>query len=84
LSAWSHDTPEHPIELKTFCCRIVNDPIALAEERKFYQELPTILEVSQGMLTDNFQQIRKDIALLIDSERNRISNNPLLRHLLIE
>jgi YWFCY protein/TraM recognition site of TraD and TraG len=24
------DTPEQPIELKTFCCRIVNDPVAIA------------------------------------------------------
>jgi hypothetical protein len=52
------DTPEQPVELKTFCCRIVNDPVALAEEQKHYQELPII--------------------------RDRISNNPLLRHLLIE
>jgi hypothetical protein len=31
-------TPEQPIELKTFCCRIVYDPVALTEEQKGYQE----------------------------------------------
>jgi hypothetical protein len=78
------DTPKQPIELKTFCCRIVNDPVALAEEQKRYQELPIIRDVSQDMLMDNFHRIREDIAQLIDSEITRISNNPLLRHLLIE
>ena len=78
------DTPEQPIELKTFCCRIVNDPDALTEEQKSYQELPIIRDVTQDMLMDNFHQIRNDIAQLIDSEITRISNNPLLRYLLIE
>jgi hypothetical protein len=49
-----------------------------------YEELPVEREVTHQMLLDNFHQIRKDIATLIDSELDRISNTSELRHLLIE
>jgi hypothetical protein len=78
------DRPDQPIELKTFCCRIVNDPQALSEEEAAYKELPVIREVTQQMLLDNFQRVRSEIAALIDSEMQRIKNSPELRHLLIE
>jgi hypothetical protein len=78
------DRPEQPIELKTFCCRIVNDPQALMEEEKTYDELPVIREVTQDILLSNFHQIRSDITALINSEMDRISNTPDLKHLLIE
>lgn len=78
------DRPDQPIELKTFSCRIVNDPQALIEEEKTYDELPTIREVTQDMLLTNFHQIRSDIAALIRSEMYRISNTPDLQHLLLE
>jgi hypothetical protein len=78
------DRPDQPIELKTFCCRIVNDPQALSEEEAAYKELPVIREVTQQMLLDNFQRVRSEIAALIDAEMQRIKNTPELRHLLIE
>jgi hypothetical protein len=78
------DRPDQPIELKTFCCRIVNDPQALSEEEAAHKELPVIREVTQQMLLDNFQRVRSEIAALIDAEMQRIKNSPELRHLLIE
>jgi hypothetical protein len=77
------DRPDQPIELKTFCCRIVNDPQALAEEEAAYEELPIVREVTQEILLDNFQRIRSEIAALIHSEMQRIESTPELRHLVI-
>ena|ERR1700742_4129015 len=42
------------------------------------------VEVTQGMLLENFHSIRDDIAALIHSELDRISSTPELRQLLIE
>ena len=78
------DSPDQPIELKAFCCRLINDPAALAEEAKNYKELPVMREVTQQMLMDIFHQVRNDIAELIRSEMDRIANTPALQHLLLE
>jgi hypothetical protein len=78
------DSPEQPIELKTFCCRMVNDPTALQKEEAAYEELPVVREVTPDILLQNFQQIRDDITRLIRAEWQRIENTPELRHLLIE
>jgi hypothetical protein len=77
------DRPDQPIELKNFCCRIVNDPEALAKEEAGYKELPLVAEVTQEMLLENFNRVRTDIGALIDAEIQRIKNTPELRHLLI-
>ena len=58
------DSPEQPIELKTFCCRMVNDPAALQKEEAAYEELPVVREITPDSLLKNFQQIRDDITRL--------------------
>ena len=70
-------------DLKTFCCRIINDPRALAQEEATYEELPMVREVTREMLLDNFQRVRGEVAALIHSEMQRIESTPELRHLLI-
>ncbi|HEV3413389.1 MAG TPA: conjugal transfer protein MobC [Puia sp.] len=78
------DSPDQAMELKIFCCRVVNDPAALQEEEAAYKELPLVREVTHDILLQNFQQIRDDITGLIRAELQRIENTPELRHLLIE
>jgi YWFCY protein/Type IV secretory system Conjugative DNA transfer len=68
------DTPEQPIAVKTFCCRLVNDPAALTQESAEYKELPTVRDVSEKDLLTHFQQIRKEIAQLVRDELVRINN----------
>jgi hypothetical protein len=68
------DSPDQPVELKAFCCRLVNDPAALTEETKNYKKLAVIREVTQQMLLDNFHQVRSEVAALIRSEMDRITN----------
>ena len=78
------DRPNVPIELKTFCSRIVNDPQALAKEEKGYEDLPVVREVSDKILLDNFHRIRNEIGALVNAEMRRIENSSWLRHLIIE
>lgn len=78
------DNPDQHIELKTFCCRALNDQKALKKEEASYKELPIIREVTEKMLMENYLQIKKDTALIIQDELFRIRNSPELRHLIIE
>lgn len=77
------DRPDQPIELKTFCCRLVNDPRAPQQEEAAYEDLPVVREVTREMLLDNFQRVRNEIAALVRSELQRIENTPELQHLLM-
>ncbi|HEV2483624.1 MAG TPA: YWFCY domain-containing protein [Puia sp.] len=78
------DTPTQPIAIKTFCCRLINDPAALAQETNDYQPLPTTRETTPEELTENFHRIRMEIETLTRSELTRIKNSPELAHLVIE
>jgi len=57
------DNPDQPIELKTFCCRIINDHEALRKEEEGYEDLPVVRKFSEKMLLDNYLQVKKDISL---------------------
>ena len=78
------DRPDQPIELKTFCCRLVNDPAALEKESASLGDLPVVRSVSSDMLVENYTQIRRDIRMLVDNELARISSTPELQHLLLD
>ncbi|GGB01480.1 YWFCY domain-containing protein [Puia dinghuensis] len=78
------DTPEQPIPLKTFCCRIDADFPALNAEEATYQPLPNIREVTPEILDANFRQVRAEIDVLVQSEMVRISSSPELHHLVIQ
>jgi hypothetical protein len=77
------DTPDQLIDLKTFCCRVENDFEALNAEEATFQPLPVVRKVTEEMLEENFRWIRADIAALVQSEIDRISSSPELRHLQI-
>lgn len=76
------DNPFQPIDLKTFCSRITNDPAALARQTENYMELPVLKKVTPGDLDVNFHRIRNEVTALINSELVRIGNSPEYRHLL--
>jgi hypothetical protein len=77
------DSPHQPIELKAFCCRLVNDPIALAQERETFVDLPVLRKTTPELLTENFNRIRGEILALVDAEIARISANPSLQHFVL-
>lgn len=77
------DTPTQPIPVKTFCCRLVNDPAALAAEAASFAELPVIREVSEEALLDNFESIRGDVDMIVQRELQRIGDSPEMGHVVL-
>ncbi len=78
------DTPQQKIELKAFHCRIVNDFDAINKEESDYKPIPIIRQVDNGMVQRNYDQIRKDVQDIVDSELNKMIDDPGLMHLVIQ
>lgn len=77
------DNSEQRIELKAFHSEIINDHNRIKSEEAVYDEIPVIREVSPQIILDNYLQVKEDIQFLIESEMERIKNNPELAHLMI-
>lgn len=77
------DTPDQPIELKTFHCRIVNDTEALQKEEAAYQEIPDVRKVTPDIIQRNYDQIKQDIQDLLRSEMQALLSDPARVHLII-
>ncbi len=77
------DNPEQKIDLKAFHSEIINDHEAIREEENHYQEIPPIREVDNDTIQLNYTQVKDDIKWLIESEIERIKNDPELAHLII-
>jgi hypothetical protein len=78
------DDPDNKIELKTFHCEIVNDHEALKQEQDSYKEIPVIRKLDNAMVQRNYLQIKQDVQDIIQSEMERVLNDPGLKHLLIK
>jgi len=78
------DNPDQKIELKAFHCEVLNDHEALKREQKSYKEIPIIRKLDQAMIQRNYLQIKQDIQDIIDSEMERLLNDPGLGHLVIK
>jgi len=83
------DNFDERIEQKIFHAEIVVDNEKVTTETKAYQKIPDILSFADEHGNDNmkheieanYRQIKKDIVLIIDSELERIKNDPDLQHL---
>lgn len=70
------DDPEQKIKLKTFHGEIMNNHAALKKETDSYKELPVINTVTQIMVSENYMQIKREVAEIIETEIERILNTP--------
>lgn len=77
------DNPTQKIDLKVFNCEIINDHDALKAEENAYKPIPEVRSVTPAMVQRNFMQIRQDIQDIINSEMERLMNDPATRHLVI-
>lgn len=83
------DNFDERIEQKIFHAVIVVDNEKVADETKAYQKIPEILSFTDAKGQDNmkleiemnYKQIKRDIVLIIESEIERIKNDPDLQHL---
>jgi hypothetical protein len=84
------DNFDERIEQKIFHAEIVVDNQKVASETKEYQKIPEILSfidengkdnIKQA-IEENYRQIKTDIVLVIETELERIKNDPNLKHLI--
>lgn len=78
------DDPDNKIELKAFHCEIINDHEALKREEEGYKDIEVIRKLDTSMVQRNYFQIKQDIQDIIQSEMERLINDPGLAHLVIK
>lgn len=86
------DNFDERIEQKIFHAEIVVDNEKVTSETKAYQKIPQILSFvdEQGedkmkqQIESNYRQIKSDILYIVESEMERIKNDPNLQHLVQE
>jgi len=77
------DDPDCKIDLKTFHCEILNDHDALKKEQDAYNDIQVIRKLDNTMVQRNYLQIKQDVQDIIQSEMERLLNDPGLNHLVV-
>ena len=77
------DDPDCKIDLKTFHCEILNDHDALKKEQDGYNDIQVIRKLDNTMVQRNYLQIKQDVQDIIQSEMERLLNDPGLNHLVV-
>lgn len=77
------DNPDQKIELKAFCAEIINDHKALEIEHANYKELPQFSKVESNDVLNNYRQVKKDVAMIVQNEMERMLDTPELEDLII-
>ncbi len=78
------DNPDCKIDLKAFHCEIINDHDSLKREEQNYKDIEVIRKLDSGMVQRNYFQIKQDIQDIIQSEMERLLNDPGLSHLVVK
>lgn len=77
------DDPDCKIVLKAFHGEIQNNHEALKKEQESYQEIEVIRKLDNTILQRNYLQIKQDVQDIIQSEMERLLNDPGLAHLVV-
>ena len=83
------DNFDERIDQKIFHAQIVVDNAKVAAETKAYQKIPEVLsftdangnDTTKEQIEANYHQIKLDVVEIIEREKERIANDPELRHL---
>lgn len=78
------DDPDCRIELKALHCDIINDHQALKKEQDSYQDIAPVRKIDNSIIQRNYMQVKQDISELVNSEMERLLNDPALVHLVIK
>ena len=70
------DNPDQVIALKSFHCKIINNHEALKTENDSYQPIPEFQKVDSAIIQRNYQQIKQEVQDIIESEMEKILNDP--------
>lgn len=77
------DDPDNKIELKAFHCEIINNHQAIKHEQDNYKDIEVIRKLDEGMVQRNYLQIKQEVQEIIQSEMERLWNDPAMRHLVV-
>jgi hypothetical protein len=77
------DNPDEKIELKAFCAEIINDHEALNLEQSSYKELPMFSTVEPNDVLKSYLQIKRDVAMIVQTEIERMLDTPELADMII-
>lgn len=78
------DDPDNKIDLKAFHCEIINDHEALKREEENYKNIEVIRKLDNSMVQRNYFQIKQDIQDIIQSEMEKLLNDPGSTHLIVK
>jgi hypothetical protein len=78
------DNPDCKIDLKAFHSQIQNDHGSLKIETDNYKDFQPFRSLENGLINRNFEQIKKDIQELVESEINAISEDSSRKHLIVK
>ena len=67
------DNPEQKIKLKLFHAEIQNDHGKIAREESSYVPIPVVKQVSEQDILENYQQIKREVGELIESELSKVN-----------
>lgn len=73
------DDPTEKIGLKSFHCNICNDHEAIKQEQDNYKPIPIVRQVTNAMIQKNYSQVKDDIAELVNTEMEKMMNDPARR-----
>ena len=84
------DNFDERIDQKIFHAEIVVDSTKISAEMKTYQSIPMIVDFKNKDGSDNlketieanYRKVKQEILSLVDSEMERVKNDPLLSHLI--
>jgi hypothetical protein len=77
------DDPDNRVDLKAFHSEIINDHEALKKEQDGYKDIAVIRKLDSGMVQRNYLQVKQDVQDIIQSEMERLLNDPGLSHLVV-
>lgn len=78
------DNPGQEIKQKIFHCKVTKDAKAADRERKGYKELPVVRSLENGIVQQNFLQIKADISDIVNAEISSIMNDPAKAYLVVK
>ena len=77
------DDPDEKITLKAFHAEIINNHEELKKQQDNYEEIPVVRKLDNMMVQRNYLQIKQDVQEIIQTEMERMLNDPQLSHLII-
>ncbi len=77
------DDPDCKIELKALHCDIINDHKGLKKQNSNFEEIPAVRSIDETIIQRNYLQIKQDVQNIIESEMERLLNDPASGHLIV-